>query len=76
MIVNQTVNPESGTYPAKPVELPLSAEKNLFPLHQFDAFLNFIFQLMLVFIISASVFPALRWLDSQFQQWTGTIQNR
>ncbi|MGE3727213.1 MAG: hypothetical protein AB7I41_16765 [Candidatus Sericytochromatia bacterium] len=78
MIVHQTVSPKVSqnvkdqpmTYSVKPIELPMSAENSLFPLHHLDAFLNFVFQLLLVFIISASIFPAMRWLDTQMQQLT------
>jgi hypothetical protein len=31
----------------------------------FEQFLNFGFQLLIIFLISASVFPALRWAESQ-----------
>jgi hypothetical protein len=80
MRVNQTVSqiqPQSVSrpqkqYPAKPQELPMSVANRLFPLHQLDDFLSFIFQLLLVFIISASVFPALRWLDTQMQQFSSS----
>lgn len=78
MIVHQTVSPLGGEEPqnppTQPVEMPLGSESRLFPLHRLDAFLHFIFQLLLVFIISASVFPALRWLDTHMQQLTSNQQ--
>ncbi len=68
----QSVSQPQKHFPAKPQELPMSAANRLFPLHQLDNFLSFIFQLLLVFIISASVFPALRWLDTQMQQFSSS----
>lgn len=80
MRLNQSVSPiqapsvsqSQKPFPAKPQELPMSAANTLFPLHHLDDFLSFIFQLLLVFVISASVFPALRWLDTQMQQFTSS----
>ena len=80
MIVNQHFSQMNSTEqtgsPLPTQELPLSAENTLFPLHKLDAFLNFLFQLVVIFILSASVFPAMRWLEAQVQQHYHTqIQN-
>jgi hypothetical protein len=75
-IQSQTMSQNAQRLPVKPQELPMSAADTLFPLHHLDAFLYFVFQLLLVFIISASVFPALNWLNIQIQQFASSYPTK